>query len=99
MVFAIRPTKSICGDGCADRKSTNPIGRRHMQKPLAYSSIKPIFQDSFFSTWELPIVALVGVVMLFMISFALANPSSQDDHAANGQHAAAGEFSIGMPLP
>jgi hypothetical protein len=71
-----------------------------MQKPFAYSSIKPIVQDSFFSTWELPIVALVGVVMLFMISFALANPSTGHDHAANGQlSVAGGEFSIGMPLP
>jgi hypothetical protein len=34
-----------------------------------------------------------------MISFALANPSSQDDHAANGQLVSAGEFSAGMPLP
>ena len=69
-----------------------------MQEPLAYSSINPIVRDSFFSTWELPIVALVGVVMLFMISFALANPSSQDDHA-NGQLVSADEFSTGMPLP
>ena len=69
-----------------------------MQKPLAYSSINPIVQESFFSTWELPIVALVGVVMLFMISCALANPSSQDDHVANGQLVSAGEFSAGMPL-
>jgi hypothetical protein len=69
-----------------------------MQKPPAYSSIKPIVQDSFFSTWELPILALVGVVMLFMISFALANPSSQNDHVANG-HLLPGEFSTGMPLP
>jgi len=71
-----------------------------MQKPLAYSSIDPIARDSFFSVWELPIVALVGVVMLFMISFALANPSSQNDHTANGKvSVAGGEFSIGVPLP
>ena len=70
-----------------------------MQKPLAYSSINPIDRDSFFSTWELPIVALVGVVMLFMISFALANPSSGNDNTANGHLALAGEFSTGMPLP
>jgi hypothetical protein len=69
-----------------------------MQKPLAYSSIDPIARDSFFSIWELPIVALVGVVMLFMISFAFANPSSGNDHAANG-HLSSGEFSTGMPLP
>ena len=70
-----------------------------MQKPLAYSSTDPIVRDSFFSMWELPIVALVGVVMLFMISFALANPSSGNDHAANGQPFLTGEFSTGMPLP
>jgi hypothetical protein len=70
-----------------------------MQKPLAYSSINPIARDSFFSTWELPIVGLVGVVMLFMISFALANPSSGNDRASNGQLSVAGDFSIGMPLP
>jgi hypothetical protein len=70
-----------------------------MQKPLSYSSIKPIVQDSFFSTWELPLVAVVGVIMLFMISFALANPSSHNDYAANGQPSVAGEFSTGMPLP
>jgi hypothetical protein len=70
-----------------------------MQKPLSYSSIKPIVQDSFFSTWELPLVALVGVVMLFMISFALANPSSHNDHAANGQLVSSDEVSTGMPLP
>jgi hypothetical protein len=69
-----------------------------MQKPLAYSSIDPIARDSFFSIWELPIVALVGVVMLFMISFAFANPSSGNDRAANG-HLSSGEFSTGMPLP
>jgi hypothetical protein len=69
-----------------------------MQKPLAYSSINPIARDSFFSTWELPIVGLVGVVMLFMISFALASPSSGNDYAANG-HLSSGEFSTGMPLP
>jgi hypothetical protein len=70
-----------------------------MQKPLEYSSIDPIARDSFFSVWELPIVALVGVVMLFMISFALANPSSGHDHAANGKLSVAGDFSTGMPLP
>jgi hypothetical protein len=70
-----------------------------MQKPLAYSSIHQNVQHSFFSMWELPIVALVGMVMLFMISFALANPSSGNDHAANGQPFLTGEFSTGMPLP
>jgi hypothetical protein len=70
-----------------------------MQKPLAYSSIDPIVRDSFFSMWELPLVALVGAVMLFMISFALANPSSRNDHAANGQLVSSGEVSTGMPLP
>ncbi len=49
--------------------------------------------------WELPVLALVGAVMLFMISFALVNPSSLNDHAANGQLSLAGEFSTGMPLP
>jgi hypothetical protein len=88
----------MCEDWMVDRKSTNPIGRRHMQKPRAYSSINPIDRDSFLSTWELPIVALVGVVMLFMISFALANPSSGHDDAS-GHLALAGEFSTGMPLP
>jgi hypothetical protein len=70
-----------------------------MQKPLAYSSIDPIARNSFFSAWELPIVALVGVVMLFMISFALANPSSGNVDAANGHLSRAGELSTGMPLP
>jgi hypothetical protein len=69
-----------------------------MQKPSAYSSIDPIARDSFFSMWELPIVALVGVVMLFMISFALANPSSLHN-GADGHLSLAGEFSTGMPLP
>ncbi len=69
-----------------------------MQKPRAYSSIDPIAPVSFFSTWELPIVALVGVVMLFMISFALANPSSGHNDA-DGHRSLAGEFSTGMPLP
>jgi hypothetical protein len=69
-----------------------------MQKPLAHSSIDPIVQDSFFLMWELPIVALAGVVMLFMISFALANPSSLHNDA-NGQRSLAGEFSTGTPLP
>jgi hypothetical protein len=69
-----------------------------MQKPLAHSSIDPIARDSFFSTWELPIVVLVGVVMLFMISFALANPSSGHNEA-NGHLSLAREFSTGMPLP
>jgi hypothetical protein len=70
-----------------------------MQKPFAYTSINPIVQESFFSAWELPIVALVGVVMLFMISFAFANPSTGSDHAPSGQLSPAGEFSTGMPLP
>jgi hypothetical protein len=70
-----------------------------MQKPLAYSSIDPIVRDSFFSMWELPLVALVGAVMLFMISFALANPSSHNDHDANGQLVSSDEVSTGMPLP
>ena len=70
-----------------------------MQKPLAYSSINQNVQHSFFSMWELPLVALVGVVMLFMISFALANPSSRNDHAANGQLVSSNEVSTGMPLP
>ena len=69
-----------------------------MQKPLAYSSIDPIVRDSFFSMWELPVLALVGAVMLFMISFALVNPSSAKDQTANG-HIPSGEFSTGMPLP
>ena len=70
-----------------------------MQKPLAYSSINPIDRDTFFSTWELPIVVLVGVVMLFMISFALANPSSGHQDTISGHVSPAGEFSTGMPLP
>jgi hypothetical protein len=49
--------------------------------------------------WEMPIVAFVGVVMLFMISFALVNPSSGHDHTANGQLSLADDFSRGMPLP
>jgi hypothetical protein len=36
--------------------------------------------------------------MLFMISFALVNPSSAKDQTANG-HIPSGEFSTGMPLP
>jgi hypothetical protein len=70
-----------------------------MQKPFAYSSIDPIVRESFLSAWELPIVALVGVVMLFMISFAFADPSTGSDHAASRQLSPAGEFSTGMPLP
>jgi hypothetical protein len=48
--------------------------------------------------WELPVLALVGAVMLFMISFALVNPSSAKDQTANGR-LPPGEFSAGMPLP
>jgi hypothetical protein len=70
-----------------------------MQKSLAYSPINPNINDSFFSMWEMPIVAFVGVVMLFMISFALVNPSSGHDHTANGQLSLADDFSRGMPLP
>jgi hypothetical protein len=70
-----------------------------MQKPHAYSSINPNVQGSFFSIWELPLLASVGAVMLFMIGFALANPSSGHDHAANGQLSLVGDFSRGMPLP
>jgi hypothetical protein len=69
-----------------------------MQKPLAYPAINPNVHDSFFSMWELPVLALVGAVMLFMISFALVYPSSANDQAANG-HLSPGEFSTGMPLP
>jgi hypothetical protein len=68
-----------------------------MQKPLAYSLTNPKVRNSFFSMWELPLVASVGVVMLFMISFALVNPSS--GHSESGQVSLAGEFSTGMPLP
>jgi hypothetical protein len=68
-----------------------------MQKPLAYSLTNPKVRNSFFSIWELPLVASVGVVMLFMVSFALVNPSS--GHNESGQVALAGEFSTGMPLP
>lgn len=70
-----------------------------MQKPLAYSAINPNVQDSFFSIWELPVLALVGAAMLFMISFALVNPSSQNDRAANGRPSLADEFSTAVPLP
>ena len=70
-----------------------------MQKPFAYPAINPNVHNSFFSMWELPVLALVGAVMLFMISFALANPSSHNDHAANGQLVSSDEVSTGMPLP
>ncbi len=69
-----------------------------MQKPRATSPNIPDARDLLFSIWELPVVTLVGAVMLFMISFALVNPSSAKDQAANG-HIPSGEFSTGMPLP
>ena len=70
-----------------------------MQKPFADSPINPNVPASYISMWELPVLALVGAVVLFMISFALVNPSSGSDHAANRQLSLAGEFSTGMPLP
>jgi hypothetical protein len=96
--FCHRHNRLVCEDGCADRKSINPIGRRAMQKPFAYPAINPNVHNSFFSMWELPVLALVGAVMLFMISFALVNPSSAKDQTANGR-LPPGEFSAGMPLP
>ena len=44
-----------------------------MQKPLAYSPVHKIAQNTFLSRRQLSIIAFVGAIMVFMISFALVN--------------------------
>jgi hypothetical protein len=68
-----------------------------MQKPFAHSPVNKKARDSSLSRWELSIVASVGAIMLFMISFAFVTQPSRTDSAANGSLYSSGEFSPGMP--
>jgi hypothetical protein len=51
------------------------------------------------SRWEFSIVALVGAVMLLMISLALVNPQhGRSDSAGNFSLFSSSEFSSGVPI-
>jgi hypothetical protein len=70
-----------------------------MQKPLAYSPVNENAQASSLSNWEVLVVAFVGAVMLFMISFAFVMQHSRGDFAAKGSPSSSSEFALAMPLP
>jgi hypothetical protein len=71
-----------------------------MQKPFAHSPLHNIAQNSVLSRGQLLIIAFVGAIMVFMISFALVNVQyGSSDSAAHSSLSASSEFSSGMPQP
>jgi hypothetical protein len=71
-----------------------------MQKPLAYSPVHKIAQNNFLSRRQLSIIAFVGAIMVFMISFALVNVQyGRSNSAVHSSLSSFSEFSSGMPLP
>jgi hypothetical protein len=70
-----------------------------MQKPLADSPVHKIAQNTFLSRRQLSIIAFVGAIMVFMISFAVVVQYGSSDFAAHSSLSASSEFSSGMPQP
>ena len=71
-----------------------------MQKPFAYSPVHKIAQVSSLSRRQLSIIAIAGVIMVFMISFALViRQFGKSDSAAHSNLPSPSAFSSGMPLP
>ncbi len=66
-----------------------------MQKPFAYSPVNANAGDCSLSRWELSVVALVGAIMLFMISYALVTTPYDRGGSTS---LAVNEFSS-VPLP
>jgi hypothetical protein len=71
-----------------------------MQKPFAYSPVHKIAQVSSLSRRQLSIIAIAGVIMVFVISFALViRQFGKSDSAAHSNLSSSSAFSSGMPLP
>jgi hypothetical protein len=71
-----------------------------MQKPFAYSPVHKIAPVSSLSRRQLSIIAIAGVIMVFVISFALVNVQyGRSDSAVHSSLSSSSEFSSGMPLP
>ena len=69
--------------------------------PVNKNALEPsISGESSIANWEFSIVAFVGVVMLFMISFAFVSTQhGRGDSAANVSVFSSSAFLSGVPVP